>query len=395
MTEAIIPFTVAVKDSVLTDLYDRLRKSRWPDFYPDAGWSMGADVRYVRELAAYWCNEYDWRAHEAEFNSFPQFLTRIDGQPIHSLHIRSRHNSATPLLLIHGWPGSQVEFLDLIGPLTDPVQHGGQASDAFHVVVPALPGYAFSSPNTDRGWNQQRAADAFAVLMRRLGYSRYLVQGGDWGAVVADQMAVRHPQDIIGIHSNMPLGTPSVDGAPLSASDQAELTTMQAWSLEEGAYATLQGTKPQTIGVALQDSPAALLTWMVEKFQSWSDYGLDRKISRDRLLTNIMLYWVTETATSAARFYYEFFHILGGPFDASTGMKLPGRITAPTAVARFPKEILRLPRSWVERRYNVIQWTEMPSGGHFAAMEEPMLLVNDIRTFARQLFRFSNASVGA
>jgi epoxide hydrolase len=382
----IAPFTIDVPDQVLTDLGERLARARWPDAIPESGWEYGVALDYLRNLAAYWHKDFDWRRQERELNKLSHFRTDIDGATIHFVHLRSKHSAATPLILVHGWPGSFVEFLDVAAPLIAPEEHGGQAADAFHLVIPSLPGYGFSGPTRARGWNPRRAGAAYVELMRRLGYERYVVQGGDWGAFVVDEMALADPARIIGLHTNLPIAGPPPDPQESpSAEVQADLAAMARWHSEESAYALLQGTKPQTIGVALNDSPVGLLGWMVEKFQSWSDNGLDRTIGRDRLLTNVTLYWITQTATSAARFYYEFYRTGAVQFDAAMWSKLPGPITVPTAVARYPKEAIRIPRQWLERRYSLVQWTDMPRGGHFAAMEEPHLFVDDLRAFLKIL----------
>ena len=326
---------------------------------------------------AYWRDEYDWRAHEAQLNELPHFRTGIDGQSIHFIHARSQHPDAFPLLLTHGWPGSVVEFLDVIPCLTAPEEHGGRAEDAFHVVVPSLPGYGFSEVTRTRGWNVSRVARAFMELMGRLDYERYGAQGGDWGAQVATGIGALDPDHCAAIHVNMPIADPPKDPVPLSDEDQADLAAMRSFGREESGYALEQSTKPQTVGVALNDSPAGLLAWIVEKFRAWSDCDghPENVFTRDQLITNVMTYWATETITSSARLYWEHQHT---PAEEALGY-----VGVPTGVARYPKEILRFPRPWVESRYNVTHWTVMPRGGHFAAMEQPELFTGDVRDFFR------------
>jgi pimeloyl-ACP methyl ester carboxylesterase len=380
MTNAIEQFPIRVDDSTLRDLQERLERSRLPDQISDTGWEYGMPIDYLRQLVEYWRDDYDWPAQEAHLNGFDHFCTAIDGQSIHFIHARSVHPDAVPLLITHGWPGSVVEFLDVIPRLTDPEAFGGRAEDAFHVIAPSLPGYGFSEPPRTPGWDEQRIAQAFAALMSRLGYARYGAQGGDWGAQVTTRIGALDPDRCLGIHLNMALGFPLTDAAPLSEEEQADLASMKQFVSEESAYANEQGTKPQTLGVALNDSPAGLLAWIVEKFRSWSDCDGDPEncFTRDQLITNVMLYWVTQTSASSARLYWESRHM------NKSSKKVPF-ITVPTGVARYPKEILRWPRSWIETQYNVVHWAEMERGGHFAAMEQPELFVEDLRTFFRTL----------
>jgi pimeloyl-ACP methyl ester carboxylesterase len=379
MGEAIEKFRIHVDDSLLADLRLRLAQTRFPDQIEGTGWEYGAPVAYVRELVEYWRDGYDWRAQEARLNQLEHFRTRIDGQSIHFIHARSAHAGALPLLVLHGWPGSVVEFLDLIPRLTHPEAHGGRAADAFHVIAPSLPGHAFSEPTRTRGWDVRRIARAFVELMRRLGYARYGAQGGDWGAQVVTRIGALDPRHCAAIHTNMPIARPPADPGPLSPEEKADLAAMARFQSEESAYALEQGTKPQTLGVALNDSPAGLLAWIVEKFRSWSDCGghPENSFTRDQLLTNVMLYWVTQTITSSARLYWETRQ--GGMWEET-----PEFVGIPTGVARYPgEEILRFPRAWVERHYNVTHWAVMPRGGHFAAMEQPELFAQDLRSFFR------------
>jgi pimeloyl-ACP methyl ester carboxylesterase len=367
MTDAIETFAIHVDDAVLGDLRTRLERTRFPDQIEGTGWEYGIPIDYLRELVGHWLNSYDWRAEEALLNAFENFRTTIDGQTVHFMHARTARADAIPLLLTHGWPGSVVEFLDVIGRLTD----------EFHVVVPSLPGYGWSGPTRTTGWDVPRIARAFAELMARLGYDRYIAQGGDWGAQVTTRIGALDPEHCIAIHLNMPLADPPADPVELSDADQADLKAMQRFQRGEAAYAMEQSTKPQTVGAGLNDSPAGLLAWIVEKFRTWSDCdgNPESVFSRDRLLTNVMAYWVTGTAASSARLYWEHMR----------SPERPAYVAVPTGIARYPKEILRYPRPWVERAYNVTYWNDMPRGGHFAAMEQPELFADDLRSFVRTL----------
>jgi microsomal epoxide hydrolase len=378
MTGAIEPFAIHVDDAVLDDLRARLAIARLPDQIPGTGWEYGFPTDYLRELVDHWRDRYDWRAHEARLNELAHFRTTIDGQSIHFVHARSAHADARPLLLVHGWPGSIVEFLDVIPRLTDPEAHGGRAGDAFHVVAPSLPGHGFSAPTRAPGWDVDRVAGAFVELMARLGYQRYAAQGGDWGAQIVTRMAALDPA-CAAIHVNLPIAAPPAEPDPLTDAERADLATMARFAQEESAYAQIQGTKPQTLGVALNDSPAGLLAWIVEKFHGWSDCDghPEHAFTRDQLLTNVTVYWVTQTITSSARLYRE-------SRASGAWARPPAPVAVPTGVARWPKEeILRFPRAWVERQYHVTHWAEMPRGGHFAAMEQPELFVDDLRDFFR------------
>ncbi|NUU23926.1 MAG: epoxide hydrolase [Streptomycetaceae bacterium] len=369
-------FRIAVPDAVLADLRERLARTRWPEPVPGTGWDAGTDTDYLRDLCAYWEKEYDWRRHEAELNAYPQFLTEIDGQPIHFLHARSTDPHALPLIVSHGWPGSVAEFLKIIGPLTEP------GPDAFHVVCPSLPGYGWSSPVREPGWGPTRIAHAFAELMARLGYDRYGAQGGDWGSMVSTELARAYPERLAGLHLNLIIAGPGPDDDPadFTEAERASLARMKELGRDEAGYLRQQATKPYTLGHGLVDSPAGLASWIVEKFRGWSDCGGDVEASytRDELLTNITLYWVTATAHSAARIYYE--------NARAAGSVRGGRVEVPTGYAYFPGEKLSTPsRRWAERRFAIAHWTDMPSGGHFAAMEQPELLAEDVRAFFRPL----------
>ena len=380
---AIRPFTIHVADATLADLRARLTNARIAEPLQD-GWALGMDVRYLQDLVAYWRNRFDWRAQERRLNQLEQFTTEIDGITIHFIHRKSKEPRAFPLLITHGWPGSFVEFTKIIDPLTDPVAHGGRADDAFDVVMPSIPGFAFSGKPREPGFGPTRIAAIEAKLMARLGYQKYGAQGGDWGSIISTEVARGDAPHVAGLHLNMcranpPPGDPM---AGLTDGERARLELRDAFQAEETAYQQIQGTKPQTIGIALNDSPVGLAAWIVEKFRTWCDCGgnPDTVFTRDELLTNVMLYWVTQTAGSSARIYYETRHIA-----ASTGAPAAGRIEVPTACADFPKEIIWAPRRWLEARYNITRWTVMPRGGHFAALEQPALLVDDLRAFFRQL----------
>lgn len=375
-------FRVAVPDEVLEDLSDRLARTRWPDQLPGTGWEYGTDLDYLRALCEYWRDGYDWRTAEKRFNSWDQGRAEIDGQPIHFIHARSANSDALPLLVMHGWPGSVAELVKVIDPLRDPEGHGAEAADAFHVVCPSLPGFGFSGPTFDRGWKPSRIARAMVVLMSELGYERFGIQGGDWGATTGNYVALAEPERIVGLHLNMVAAGPpeGADGSELSPEEQEWVAASAAFFTQESGYLQMQGTRPQTVAYCLNDSPAGLAAWQVEKFRAWTDCDgdVERSITRDELLTNITLYWVTETAGSAARIYYEAMH--GGEFQP-----LPAKITVPTGCAIFPKETVRAPRAWAEQAWNVRRWTVMPHGGHFPALEEPELLVDDVRAFFRDL----------
>ena len=380
-------FTIRVPDAVLADLKARLSHPRIPDPLADEGrtdgWTYGTDVAYLKQLVSYWRDRFDWRAQERRLNAFGQFTTTIDGLTIHFLHVRSKQPRALPLLITHGWPGSFVEFTRIIGPLTDPAAHGGRAEDAFDVVIPSIPGFAFSGKPREPGYDPARIAAIEARLMARLGYARYGVQGGDWGSIIGTQVALNDAPHVAGLHLNMCTAAAPAVGDPnagLSDAEKERLKVRAAFQAEETGYQQIQGTKPQTIGIALNDSPVGLAAWIVEKFRTWCDCdGNPEKIfSRDDLLTNITLYWVTQTAASSARIYYESRHAAAAPGG-------PRRIETPTACADFPKEIIWSPRRWLETRYNITRWTVMPRGGHFAAFEQPDLLVDDVRAFFRTL----------
>ncbi|WP_053849637.1 epoxide hydrolase family protein [Streptomyces sp. NRRL B-24085] len=391
-TGSITPFRLAVPQSDLDDLHDRLDRTRWPDDLSATGWAYGVPAAYLRDLAHHWRHSYDWRAAEARLNEWPQFTTVIDGTTVHFAHVRSPEPDATPLVITHGWPGSIVEFLDVVGPLTDPAAHGGDRADAFHVVVPSIPGFGLSGPPADTGWEAGRIADAWAELMTRLGYERFGAQGGDWGSAISRELGRAHPGRVIGVHLNLLPGAQATEEpteeelAALGPGERERALESwrrwSAWSREGTGYAVLHSTRPQTLAYALTDSPVGQLAWIVEKFQEWADSAElpEEAVDRDRLLTNVMLYWLTGTAGSAARIYYERAHATDGRAARPTEPS-----TAPTALAVFPAELQIPLRHKAERTENLVRWTEFERGGHFAAMEEPDLLVGDVRAFFRQL----------
>jgi pimeloyl-ACP methyl ester carboxylesterase len=372
----IVPFRVEISDGELRDLADRLGRTRWPEAEPVDDWSQGVPLRYLQDLCAYWADGYDWRGREARLNSFAQYKTSIDSLGVHFVHVRSREKGALPLVLSHGWPGSVVEFLDVIGPLTDPVAHGGEATDAFDVVCPSLPGYGFSDKPTTTGWGIERIALAWAELMARLGYDRYGAQGGDWGSGVTTALGLSDPAHVAGIHLNMVTSQPSAeDLADLTESERAALESLKHYRDWDSGYSKQQSTRPQTLGYALVDSPAGQCGWILEKFWSWSDTEGDpvAALGADRILDNVMLYWLSGTAASSGRLYWESFR------RGRTGV-----VEVPTGASIFPKEIFRASRRWAERQYaDIRQWHELPVGGHFAAFEQPALFVEEVRSFFR------------
>ena len=377
----VVPFTIAVDEGVLDDLERRLGATRFPDQIEGADWDYGVERGYLQSLLEYWRTDYDWRAQERELNRWAHFKTRIEDLEIHFVHERSKHEDAMPLLLLHGWPGSFYEFRKVIGPLTDPEAHGGAVADAFHVVIPSLPGFAFSSAPRQRGWNNARIAEVMAKLMRRLGYDHYGAQGGDWGASVATWLGRNDAARCRGVHINFVYGGPpdGDTGIELTDAERARVRERRDFMRHERAYSEIQATKPQTLGYGLSDSPAGLAAWIIEKFRTWSDCDghLESRFTKDELLTNVMLYWATGSITSSTRIYYETRH--------SRGPGVGGRVEVPVGCAIFPHELVYSPRSWAETRLNVTRWTEMPRGGHFAALEEPALLTEDVRAFFRQV----------
>lgn len=381
MSRQITPFRVEVPDDVLDDLRERLARTRWPDQIPGSGWDYGTDLAYLHDLCEHWRVEYDWRIHEERFNQWPHFLTEIDGQQVHFIHARSPEPDATPLVITHGWPGSVAEFLDVIEPLRDPRNHGGDPADAFHVVCPSIPGYGWSGPTTEPGWDVLRVAQAWKELMARLGYDRYGAQGGDWGAMISALLAAADPEHMIGLHSNMLLAfPPDASGIALTDEEVADLAAAGEFMQRGSAYQEIQGKNPQTLGYGLTDSPAGLAGWIVEKFWAWTDHGgnLEDAVTREQILTNLTVYWVTKTINSSVRLYCE--SQRSGRFGP-----VGEKITVPTAAAVFPREIFRIPRAYAETMFNVKRYTRFERGGHFAALEEPDLYVQDVREFFREV----------
>jgi epoxide hydrolase len=380
MTSEITPFRITVPQAQLDDLRARLANTRWPDQPAGTGWRLGAPVDHVRELAEYWRTSFDWRAQEERLNAFPQYTTTIDGTNVHFLHVVSPEPAATPVLLTHGWPGSVVEFLDVIGPLTDPRAYGGDPSDALTVVVPSIPGYGFSGPTPSADWGPDRVARAFAELMTRLGYRKFGAHGGDWGAIISRELAVQFSERLLGIHVTMLASAVArteadLKGLPDQELGRRSLEKGRAFSATGTGYAMIQATKPQTLAYGLHDSPAGQLAWIAEKFRSFSNTSTDL-IDRDDLLADVSIYWFTETANSSARLYAALTGGWGAPPPANT---------VPTAVAVFPNDIGLPIRTLAERTDKIVRWTEFPSGGHFPGLEEPDALIGDIREFFRSL----------
>jgi pimeloyl-ACP methyl ester carboxylesterase len=379
-TEDVTPFKIAVPQGALDDFKMRLANTRWPDKEPVADWSQGVPLAKAQALVEYWHDKYDGRRVESTLNRLPQFRTQLDGLGIHFIHVRSKHEKALPIVLTHGWPGSVIEFLQVIAPLVDPTAHGGKPDDAFHVVIPSLPGFGFSDKPTEPGWRLPRIASAWARLMQRLGYSRYVAQGGDWGAGVTSWMAKQRPSGLAAIHLNLPILWPPPPPPPggYTAAEQEVLAQLGKYASDGSAYAAIQGTRPQTLGYGLADSPAGQAMWIYEKFQGWSDNKGDpgEAISVDHMLDDITLYWLTDTAASSARLYYESF---GKDF-----VRMP--LELPVAVSIFRGDFFNPPKTWGEQAYSkLFYWNEVPKGGHFAAFEQPELFVAELRKSFAQL----------
>ena len=378
MSDEILPFRIDVDDEQLADLRRRLKATRWPDRETVDDWSQGIPLAYVQEVCAYWAGGYDWRRAEARINSYDQFRTEIDGVGIHFLHVRSPQADALPLVVTHGWPGSIVEFLDVIAPLTDPAAHDGDAKDAFHLVLPALPGYGFSDKPTERGWSVERIADAWSELMARLGYEWYGAQGGDWGAAVTTALGLRDPEHCHGIHLNMPTVRPDPETMDdLTENEKDALAGIKHYQDWDSGYSKQQSTRPQTVGYGLVDSPAGQAAWILEKFWSWTDHDghPEDVLTRDQLLDNVMMYWLPGAAASSARLYWESF-----------GKGSRDKVTIPVGCSIFPKEIFRASRRWAEKRFpRLVYWNRLDRGGHFAAFEQPGLFVQEVRASFRHL----------
>lgn len=380
---AITPFRIDIPQADINDLHERLAATRWPSELPGTGWERGVPVEYLQGLAEYWRTGFDWRAQEARLNAFPQFTTEIDGQTIYFLHVRSPEPNALPLLMSHGWPGSVAELMRIVGPLTDPRAHGGDAADAFHLIAPSLPGFGFSMPLREEGWHLGRTTDAYAILMRRLGYERYGTQGGDIGAGVAGRLASVEPERVIGVHVNSDRGGAAMVGEylpmpdDLTEGEQARLGEIkEEWSGEAG-YFSLQSTRPQTLAYALADSPAAQLAWIIEKFKTWTNPSAalpEDAVDKDQLLTNVSLYWFTNSGGSSANFYYEGAH-------AEIDWSAPSEAPQGWAVFNSEPVMARL----FNADQSIAHFSEFEQGGHFPAMEVPDLLVGDIRAFFRMV----------
>ena len=376
MNDTVRPFRIETPEADLVDLHERLARTRWPEAETVDDWSQGIPLTYTRALCDYWDAGYDWRATEERHNELPQFVTEIDGLDIHFVHVRSPHPGALPIVLTHGWPGSFIEFEKAIGPLVDPLAYGGDAADAFDVVCPSLPGYGFSAKPTKPGWSVERIARAWATLMERLGYGRYGAQGGDWGAMVTASLGHQDPAHVAGIHLNMPLAAPgSFDLTDLTPEEVAALESFADHRSWGTGYSKEQSTRPQTVGYGLVDSPVGQAAWIIEKFCAWSDCDghPEHVFTRDELLDNVMLYWLPAAGASSARLYWESFVRPG--FD---------EVTVPTGCSIFPKEIMRMSRRWAATRFTDIRyWNELDRGGHFAAFEQPVVFVDEVRSFFR------------
>jgi epoxide hydrolase len=379
----VTPFRIEFPEVDLRDLRARLRRTRWPEAETVADWSQGVPLSYLRDLCRYWADGYDWRATEARLNRLPQLRTEIDGLGIHFAHVRSPHPEALPLVLTHGWPGSIVEFLKVIGPLTEPTAHGGDAADAFHVVCPSLPGYGFSDKPARPGWGVERIAGAWVRLMARLGYQRYGAQGGDWGTSITASIGQQDPEHIAGIHLTPPLAPPDpATFDELTERERAALASLEHAAEWDSGYSQEQATRPQTIGYALVDSPVALCAWIVEKLWSWTDCDrrLENVLTRDEVLDNVMLYWLPGTGASAARLYWESIRQVNQWISG----RVSDTVTVPTGCSIFPRELQRPSRRWAARRFlDIRYWNELDKGGHFAAFEQPALFVDEVRSFFR------------
>lgn len=374
------PFTYRASQAALDDLKQRLARTRWPEREPVTDWSQGVPLTKLRELVDYWLRGYDWRRCERALARIPQFETEVDGLTLHFIHAQSRHSDALPVVMTHGWPGSIIEFMEIVAPLTDPTAHGSRAEDAFHFVAPSLPGFGFSGKPTERGWTVERVARAWATLMARLGYRRYVAQGGDWGTFVTTRMAQLRVPGLAAVHLTMPQVVPNEIPADLTPAQQRAIDALTRFETDGFGYFAIQATKPQTIGYPLADSPAGLAAWIYEKYHAWTDHGGDpeQALTRDQMLDNITLYWLTNTAASSARMYIE------NP-DLGTA-KNAGIIEMPVGCSIFPREIFPAPRDWANKMYpNLFYWNEVARGGHFAAFEEPQLFVDDLRSFKRAM----------
>lgn len=372
MSDEIRPFKIEIAQSELDDLSQRLAATRWPEKEAVEDWSQGVPLSKMQELCRYWQQDYDWRRCEALLNGWPQFKTEIDGVDIHFLHIRSKHEGAMPLLLTHGWPGSVLEFRDVIAPLTDPEAHGGKAEDAFHLIIPSLPGYGFSGKPASAGWNVERIARAWGKLMTRLGYGRWVAQGGDWGSVVTSALGTQAPEGCAGVHVNLIWIVPTEEElADMNEVEQKGMAELAHYARWDSGYSKQQSTRPQTVGYALVDSPVGQAAWIYEKMWAWTDNrgNPEDALSMDYMLDNIMLYWLNRTAASSGRLYWESFE-----------ERDPLSISIPSGMSIFPREIFSVSKRWAEKRFtNIVHWNELDRGGHFAAWEQPELFVGEMR----------------
>ena len=381
---AVQPYKIEIPDSVLDDLKSRLERTRWPDELPGTGWDYGSNLDYVKELVEYWRTKFDWHAQEKLINSFSHFKSEVDGLNIHFIHEKGKGPNPMPLVIAHGWPGTFFEMYKIIPMLSDPASHGGDPADAFDVVAPSMPGYGFSDATDKRGLSVLSIGDLWAKLMsENLGYQRFAAQGGDWGARVTAKLGLSHGDKVIGIHTTSTSSPTPYQGPgtrELSEAEKAMLAQRVQWLADEGGYSHIQATKPQTLSYGLNDSPAGLAAWIVEKYRTWSDCGgdVESRFTKDELLTTITIYWVTQSINSSTRLYYE-------SFFQAWDLAKDEKIQVPVAIASFPRENSVPLREWAERSFNIQQWTDMPSGGHFAALEEPDRLVEDIRKFFRGL----------
>ena len=373
-------YRIRVPKSAIIDLKRRLANTRWPEREAVAGWSQGIPLAYMRELVEYWRTDYDWTRCQDQLNALPQFITELDGLDIHFLHIKSHHKNAMPMIMTHGWPGSVLEFMKVIGPLTDPEAYGGKGEDAFHLVIPTLPGFGFSAKPDSSGWGIERIGRAWGQLMARLGYKRYVAQGGDWGSAVTHAMGLSETKHCLAMHTNMPLLSPSAAlTAEPTAQELSALAGFQHYFDWDSGYSKEQSTRPQTVGYGLVDSPVAQCAWIMEKFWSWTDSNghPENVLTRDELLDNVMLYWLPAAGASAARLYWESFSVL---------MAAKPQIHMPVGASIYPHEIFRASRRWCEERYTkLIHYNVLDKGGHFAAFEQPAIFVNEVRTCFRQM----------
>lgn len=382
MTREIVPFTVEIPESELEDLRFRLEKTRWPEAETSGDWNQGIPLHYTKELAHYWQHEYDWRRFESNINRWPQFKTTIEGLDIHFIHCKSPHEDALPLIISHGWPGSVVEFHKVIDALTNPTEHGGLAEDAFHVVAPSLPGFGFSGKPERTGTSVEKIGQIWGQLMTRLGYDRYVAQGGDWGSFITQSMGQTETAHCAGIHINMPIVAPDPDTMDsLTAEENSALEAMSFYNDWDSGYSKQQSTRPQTIAYGLADSPVGQMAWIVEKFYSWMDCEKDgvkhpeNILSKDEMLDNVMMYWLNNTAASSARIYWESFHNPNmAPIDIPVGCSI------------FPCEIFRCSERWAKKRFSkLVYWNELDKGGHFAALEQPLLLIEELRNWRKAM----------